>query len=91
MNKIARFSNKLIHTIREETIMYKGMVKWFNDLKGYGFIISKELPHELFVRFTEIRAKGYRTLKEGDQVQFEIDEASQGRQAINVVKLAAEK
>ena len=67
--------------------MHKGMVKWFNDLKGYGFIMCKDLPHELYVRFTEIRATGYRTLKEGDEVLFEIDEASNGRQATNVVKL----
>jgi cold shock protein len=87
MNKVARLSNKIIQSFREETIMHKGMVKWFNDLKGYGFIISKEIPHELYVRFTEIRAKGYRTLKEGDEVQFEIDEASEGRRAVNVVKL----
>jgi CspA family cold shock protein len=87
MNKIARLSNKIIHLFQEETMMHKGMVKWFNDLKGYGFIISKELPQELYVRFTEIRAKGYRTLKEGDEVQFEIDEASDGCRATNVVKL----
>jgi cold shock protein len=87
MNKIARLSNKITHLFQEETMMHNGMVKWFNDLKGYGFIISTELPHELYVRFTEIRTKGYRTLKEGDQVQFEIDEASDGRRATNVVKL----
>jgi cold shock protein len=67
--------------------MHKGMVKWFNDLKGYGFIICKDMPHELYVRFTEIRTTGYRTLKEGDEVLFEVDEASNGRQAVNVVKL----
>jgi CspA family cold shock protein len=66
--------------------MHSGRVKWFNDLKGYGFITSTDLPHELYVRFTDIMASGYRTLKEGDQVFFEVDESTGCGKAKNVVK-----
>ncbi len=66
--------------------MHKGTVKWFNDLKGYGFITSRDIPHELYVRFTEICASGYRTLKKGDDVIFEVDRIDRNR-AINVMKI----
>ena len=66
--------------------MHSGKVKWFNDLKGYGFITSSDLPHELYVRFTDILASGYRTLKAGDLVVFEVDETNGGHKAKNVVK-----
>jgi len=66
--------------------MLKGTVKWFNDLKGYGFITSTDLPREVYVRFTEIISNGYRTLKAGDQVAFELEDVSGSPKATNVVK-----
>ena len=63
----------------------KGTVKWFNDSKGYGFIQQPE-GEDLFVHFTEIRIEGFRTLAEGEGVEFEVRESERGRQASNVVK-----
>lgn len=63
----------------------KGTVKWFNDSKGYGFIRQPE-GDDLFVHFSAIQAEGFRTLAEGETVEFEVQESDRGRQAANVVK-----
>ena len=63
--------------------MASGVVKWFNDAKGYGFIQSDE-GTELFVHFSEIQMNGYKSLGEGQRVQFEITEGRKGPQASNV-------
>jgi len=63
----------------------KGTVKWFNESKGYGFIRQKS-GEEVFVHFTAIQAEGFRTLSEGEEVEFEVRESERGRQAENVVK-----
>ncbi|MBI2877106.1 MAG: cold-shock protein [Candidatus Tectomicrobia bacterium] len=66
--------------------MAKGTVKWFNDQKGYGFITS-ETGKDVFVHFSSIQGKGFKTLNEGDQVEFEISHGPKGEQAANVTKL----
>jgi cold shock protein len=63
----------------------KGTVKWFNESKGYGFI-RQNSGEEVFVHFTAIQAEGFRTLSEGEEVEFEVRESERGRQAANVVK-----
>lgn len=63
--------------------MVKGTVKWFNEKKGYGFL-SKEDGGEVFVHYTAIQKAGFKTLKEGQSVQFEIEDGSKGPQAVNV-------
>ncbi len=65
-----------------------GTVKWFNAAKGYGFI-AREGGKDLFVHFSEIQDKsnGYRSLNEGDRVEFTLGTSPKGPQAINVVKL----
>lgn len=63
----------------------KGRVKWFNDSKGYGFIEQEDGP-DVFVHFSAIQLEGFKTLKEGDEVEFEISEGPKGPQAVNVVK-----
>ncbi len=63
----------------------KGTVKWFNDSKGYGFIEQPE-GEDVFVHFSAIQAEGFRTLSEGDEVEFEVRESEKGRQAANVVR-----
>jgi CspA family cold shock protein len=63
----------------------KGTVKWFNDSKGYGFIRQTE-GEDVFVHFTAIQGEGFRTLAEGEEVEFEVRESERGRQAANVVK-----
>ena len=63
-----------------------GKVKWFNENKGYGFIAQEEGP-EVFVHFSAIQGDGYRTLLEGQTVEFEVQEGDKGLQAANVIKL----
>lgn len=65
--------------------MAKGTVKWFNNRKGYGFI-ALENGKDVFVHHTAIKTEGYRTLEEGQQVEFDIVQSPKGEQAANVVK-----
>lgn len=66
--------------------MEKGTVKWFNATKGFGFISTEE-GEDVFVHFSAIEAEGFKSLDEGDEVEFEIVEGEKGPQATNVVKL----
>lgn len=66
----------------------RGRVKWFNESKGYGFITGLE-GQEIFVHFSAIQEDGFRTLKEGQDVQFDLLEGERGLQAANVTKLDA--
>ncbi len=66
-----------------------GRVKWFNNTKGYGFI-SQPPDADVFVHYSAIRDKGYRTLREGEQVEFDIKMGPRGPQAENVVRLEAQ-
>ncbi|OGR10517.1 MAG: cold-shock protein [Desulfobacula sp. GWF2_41_7] len=63
--------------------MAKGIVEWFNDSKGFGFI-EQENGKDLFVHHTSINATGFKSLKEGDRVTFEIEEGKKGPAAKNV-------
>lgn len=62
-----------------------GTIKWFNDAKGFGFIAREGGP-DVFVHFSAIQANGFKSLAEGDRVEFEIVEGQKGPQAANVVK-----
>lgn len=66
--------------------MEKGTVKWFNGSKGYGFI-TPENGNDVFVHFNAIEGDGYKSLDEGDQVQFEITQGPKGPQANRVSKI----
>ncbi len=66
--------------------MFEGTVKWFNDSKGYGFL-QQENGTDVFVHYSAITGEGFKTLKEGDRVQFEVVEGPKGPAAANVVKL----
>ena len=63
----------------------KGTVKWFNDSKGYGFIQQTE-GDDVFVHFSAIVGEGFRTLAEGEQVEFEVRDSERGLQAANVIR-----
>ena len=65
--------------------MANGTVKWFNDAKGYGFI-SQEGGEDVFVHHTAIQMDGFRTLKEGEKVEFDVVQGPKGLQAANVRK-----
>ncbi|MBE7444743.1 MAG: cold-shock protein [Planctomycetia bacterium] len=66
--------------------MANGSVKWFNDKKGFGFI-SQDNGDDVFVHQTSIQGEGFRTLAEGDKVEFEVIKDQKGYKATNVVKL----
>lgn len=66
--------------------MSKGKVKWFSDQKGYGFI-TPESGNDVFVHHSSIQGEGYKTLAEGQEVEFQIEKGPKGEQATNVVKL----
>ena len=63
--------------------MSKGTVKWFNDQKGYGFI-SDEEGNDVFVQFSGLNMEGFKTLKEGAEVEYEVTDGAKGPQAVNV-------
>jgi len=64
----------------------KGTVKWFNDRKGYGFINTED-GRDIFVHFSSIDATGFKSLSEGDQVSFDVEESDRGPEAKTVKKL----
>lgn len=66
----------------------RGQVKWFNATKGYGFITRAE-GGDVFVHFSAIQGSGYRTLEDGEEVEFEVEQGQKGPQAVNVVRLGA--
>ena len=68
---------------------YKGTVKWFNNAKGFGFITRKEGEDDVFVHFRSIEGEGFRTLNEGQLVEFALAEGPKGLQAENVLKLGS--
>ena len=61
-----------------------GTVKWFNDAKGYGFITPDDGSEDLFAHFSEINMQGFKTLKEGQKVSFEIVDGKKGKQAAKI-------
>ncbi len=67
--------------------MARGTVKWFNDKKGFGFIVDPEVPGDIFVHFSAIQTNGFRTLKEGEEVDYELYRDEKGSRARNVLKL----
>ncbi len=66
--------------------MSKGTVKWFNNQKGYGFI-SDEEGNDIFVHYSGLNMEGFKTLSEGQAVEFEVVESAKGPQAVNVTTL----
>ncbi len=67
--------------------MAKGKVKWFNDQKGYGFITPDDGSKDCFVHHSAVQGDGFKSLSEGQEVEFEIGEGDKGPQATNVVKV----
>lgn len=67
--------------------MAQGTVKWFNAEKGFGFI-STENGQDVFAHFSAIQTNGFKTLEEGQKVEFDVEEGQRGSQAVNITKLA---
>ena len=68
------------------SVLPQGKVKWFDEAKGYGFIVPNEGGKEVFVHYSSIQGNGFKTLKEGDTVSYELTEGPKGPQATNVTK-----
>jgi CspA family cold shock protein len=64
--------------------MTTGTVKWFNDAKGFGYITPEDGSKDVFVHFSAIQAGGFKTLKENDKVQFDVEQNAKGPRAVNV-------
>ena len=67
--------------------MARGIVKWFNEKKGFGFIVDPAVNGDIFVHFSAIVTKGFRTLKEGEEVEYELYEDQKGSRAKNVMRV----
>src|ERR1700729_2354589 len=80
VHPIARFVDTLDARKEERVAQYKGIVKWFNSAKGFGFI-GREDGTDVFVHFSAIQSDGYKSLQEGDEVEFDIVEGPKGKQA----------
>jgi CspA family cold shock protein len=75
-------------TIKEQgESMATGTVKWFNDAKGYGFITPDDGSEDLFAHFSAINMSGFKTLKEGQKVSFDVVQGPKGKQASNIQKV----
>jgi CspA family cold shock protein len=72
---------------KEAAEMANGVVKWFSDKKGFGFIEQEEDQGDIFVHFSSIQAEGFKTLSEGDRVTFDVEKTDRGPAAANVVKV----
>ena len=72
---------------RKKKVKMKGTVKWFNNAKGFGFIGREDGNADVFVHYSAINVEGYKSLQEGDQVEFEIVDGQKGPQAGNVTRL----
>lgn len=69
--------------------MATGVVKWFSNAKGYGFISPEEGGDDIFAHFSAINMDGYKTLREGQKVEFEITQGPKGKHALNIQATAA--
>ena len=69
--------------------MLTGTVKWFNNAKGYGFIVQDNGEKDVFVHHSAVLMEGYRSLNEGERVEYEIEQTPKGPAAVNVRKVAA--
>jgi len=68
----------------------RGKVKWFNERKGFGFIICNDGSGDVFVHYSSLQQKGFKTLKEGEEVEFEVTNTEKGPKAINVKRVGKE-
>jgi CspA family cold shock protein len=86
MNSLSKISAVNYIFILEELFMNKGTVKWFNNQKGFGFI-SDEQGNDVFVHYSGLNMDGFKSLEEGQEVQFEVVQGAKGPQATNVTRL----
>jgi len=78
--------HKSAYKYQEKKVMANGVVKWFNDAKGFGFI-EQDGGADVFVHFSAIQSEGFKSLAEGDAVSFDVVQGAKGPQAANVVRI----
>ena len=71
--------------------MNTGVVKWFNNAKGYGFVVTENSEEDIFVHYSAIDMEGYKTLKAGQSVQFDLEQGPKGVHATNIRSAEAEQ
>jgi CspA family cold shock protein len=86
MSLLLKISAMKLFIYLEELYMNKGTVKWFNNQKGFGFI-SDEQGNDVFVHYSGLNMDGFKSLEEGQEVQFEVTQGAKGPQAINVTRV----
>jgi CspA family cold shock protein len=84
VNSLVRFVTRFNFNTNEVIIMATGTVKWFNESKGFGFITPDDGSKDVFVHFSAIASEGFRTLAEGQQVTFDVEDGPKGPQAANL-------
>jgi cold shock protein len=77
-------SGEIIAPIQEYQNMATGIVKWFNDAKGFGFITPEDGGEDLFAHYTAINMSGFKSLQEGQRVSFDVTTGPKGKQAANI-------
>jgi CspA family cold shock protein len=82
--RLLAFTARVISQYLKDAFMATGTVKWFNDSKGFGFITPDDGGEDLFAHFSAIQMNGFKTLKEGQKVQFEVTQGPKGKQASNI-------
>ena len=89
--RVNRHRKKMHHGYmqNENLTMAKGTVKWFNEKKGFGFIVDPSVGGDIFVHFSAIQSEGFKTLQEGDQVEYELYTDEKGSKARNVVRVSS--
>ena len=82
--RLLAFRARVIVSYWKDAFMATGTVKWFNDAKGFGFITPDDGGEDLFAHFSAIQMNGFKTLKEGQKVSFEVTQGPKGKQASNI-------